>query len=232
MPGKYGGGREVIFSVRRGHRDDGSVAWEEVHASPIPGPGGTPMHVVEVWRDITNRRAAEARLAESHRLASLGLLASGFSHEMNTPLATVLTCVEGIARDLTADEREKLTMRLLRGLLECITFAVIRHTSESIGAEAVRITLKRMIADGEIADKLITLAVELDHSEKFPRQQIFNLVSDAKKFPFATMILQRMVWEHFLLYPSKHDLRRQVCAKLGIREDVRMLTASRDKGPK
>ncbi len=57
-------------------------------------------HVVEVWRDISERRAAEARLAESHRLASLGLLASGFSHELNTPLATVLTCVEGILREV------------------------------------------------------------------------------------------------------------------------------------
>jgi signal transduction histidine kinase len=55
--------------------------------------------VVEVWRDISDRRAAEARLAESHRLASLGLLASGFSHELNTPLATVLMSVEGILRD-------------------------------------------------------------------------------------------------------------------------------------
>jgi signal transduction histidine kinase len=38
-------------------------------------------------------------MAESHRLASLGMLASGFSHELNTPLATVLTCVEAILRD-------------------------------------------------------------------------------------------------------------------------------------
>jgi two-component system NtrC family sensor kinase len=38
-------------------------------------------------------------MAESHRLASLGLLASGFSHELNTPLGTVLMCVEGILRD-------------------------------------------------------------------------------------------------------------------------------------
>lgn len=39
-------------------------------------------------------------MAESHRLASLGLLASGFSHELNTPLATVLTCLEGILREV------------------------------------------------------------------------------------------------------------------------------------
>jgi PAS domain S-box-containing protein len=81
---------------------DGTVAVEEVHTSPIRDPAGDTSHVVEVWRDISDRRAAEARLAESHRLASLGMLASGFSHELNTPLATVLTCVEGILRDAQA----------------------------------------------------------------------------------------------------------------------------------
>ncbi len=80
-------------------KPDGTVAWEEVHASPIRTPSGRVVQVVEVWRDISERRAAEARLAESHRLASLGLLASGFSHELNTPLATVLASVEGILRD-------------------------------------------------------------------------------------------------------------------------------------
>jgi PAS domain S-box-containing protein len=83
-------------------RNDGTVAWEEVHASPIEGRAGEEGQVVEVWRDITDRRAAEARLSESHRLASLGLLASGFSHEMNTPLQTILACVEGIARETQA----------------------------------------------------------------------------------------------------------------------------------
>jgi PAS domain S-box-containing protein len=78
---------------------EGGVRWEEVHASPIRNAGGELVQVVEVWRNITDRRAAEARMAESHRLASLGMLASGFSHELNTPLATVLACVEAILRD-------------------------------------------------------------------------------------------------------------------------------------
>ena len=85
------------------HKPDGGVAWEEVHASPILDSSGNLLQVVEVWRDISERRAAEAHLAESHRLASLGMLASGFSHELNTPLATVLTCVEGLLREVPAD---------------------------------------------------------------------------------------------------------------------------------
>ncbi|HEY3380179.1 MAG TPA: ATP-binding protein [Vicinamibacterales bacterium] len=86
---------------------DGSVRWEEIHASPVANEDGRLTHVVEVWRDISTRRAAEASLAESHKLASLGLLASGFSHELNTPLATVLTCVEGILRDVRSFETDE-----------------------------------------------------------------------------------------------------------------------------
>jgi PAS domain S-box-containing protein len=95
------GEHQIRIAQRR--RTDGSIAWEEIHACRIPGESQDGVQVVEVWRDISDRRAAEARLAESHRLASLGMLASGFSHEMNTPLATVLTCVEGIAREVNRD---------------------------------------------------------------------------------------------------------------------------------
>jgi PAS domain S-box-containing protein len=84
---------------------DGTTAWEEIHASPILDGSGHLAQVVEVWRDISERRAAEANLAESHRWASLGVLASGFSHELNTPLATVLMCVEGILRETPVGEK-------------------------------------------------------------------------------------------------------------------------------
>jgi PAS domain S-box-containing protein len=101
------GARQVRIHERR--TKSGKVAWEEVHASPIRGEDGRVVQVVEVWRDISERRAAEAQLAESHRLASLGLLASGFSHELNTPLATTLACVEGILRDAQSPERRERT---------------------------------------------------------------------------------------------------------------------------
>jgi PAS domain S-box-containing protein len=99
---------------------EGAVAWEEVHASPILDSAGHLTHIVEVWRDISDRRAAEARLAESHRLASLGVLASGFSHELNTPLATVLMCLEGILRDSAEEPRVHDTAAIARDqILRC-----------------------------------------------------------------------------------------------------------------
>jgi PAS domain S-box-containing protein len=91
------GVRQVRIHERKTGND--TVVWEEIHASPILDTSGRLAQVVEVWRDISERRAAEAKLAESHRMASVGILASGFSHEMNTPLATTLMCVEGILRE-------------------------------------------------------------------------------------------------------------------------------------
>jgi two-component system, NtrC family, sensor kinase len=94
---------------------DGTTRVEELHASPIRGANEV-VAVVEVWRDITERRATEARLGQSHRMASLGTLASGFSHELNTPLATILTCLESMLRvlgELPEEARDQRQVLLL-----------------------------------------------------------------------------------------------------------------------
>lgn len=85
---------DVQRAVVREDRDDGRV--EEVYASPILDESGTVVQVVEIWRDITERVNEEEHLAEVERMVSLGVLASGFSHEVSTPLASILTCAESI----------------------------------------------------------------------------------------------------------------------------------------
>lgn len=90
-----GRGQTVMHTRVRGN---GSTRQDEVRASPVISAAGTITHVVEVWRDVTDRRSAEARLAEYQRLVSLGMLAAGFSHEINTPLTSISTCVDGILR--------------------------------------------------------------------------------------------------------------------------------------
>jgi PAS domain S-box-containing protein len=112
------------------HRsDNGKVTWEEIHVSPILDTDGKATHVVEVWRDISERRAAEANLAESHRLASLGVLASGFSHELNTPLGTVLTCIEGILRETPATRERELDEARIREIASIAREQLLRCRS-------------------------------------------------------------------------------------------------------
>jgi PAS domain S-box-containing protein len=71
--------------------------WEATF-NPVADANGRIGHVIEVWRDITDRSHLEAQLSHSERLASLGSLAAGVAHEINNPLASVLASVESLQR--------------------------------------------------------------------------------------------------------------------------------------
>jgi two-component system, NtrC family, sensor kinase len=78
--------------------------WEATY-NPVLGPDGEVSHVVEVWRDISERSDLEAQLAHSERLASLGTLAAGVAHELNNPMAAILAGVERLRRWLTREQQ-------------------------------------------------------------------------------------------------------------------------------
>jgi PAS domain S-box-containing protein len=71
--------------------------WETT-LSPVLDDQGAVTHVVEVWRDITDRSQLESQLSHSERLASLGMLAAGVAHEINNPLASIVAGVETLSR--------------------------------------------------------------------------------------------------------------------------------------
>lgn len=93
-------GRLEQTTYRQPASDEGDERVYEVYASPVYTESGAVGQVVEAWRDITDRVREEEHLAEFERLSSLGILASGLSHEVNTPLATMLTCSEAIIDQL------------------------------------------------------------------------------------------------------------------------------------
>ncbi len=78
-----------------------SRRWEGT-MSPVLNAKGEVTHVVEVWRDVSERSRLESQLSHSERLASLGILAAGVAHEINNPLASVLVAVESVQRRLVA----------------------------------------------------------------------------------------------------------------------------------
>jgi len=108
---------------------DGGGRVHEVYASPVLGDDGSVAQVVEVWRDITERVREEERLAEVERLSSLGVLASGLSHEVNTPLATTLTCAEAIVDRLDGSGAEAA---------DAETLAAIRDGAKTIQEQVLR----------------------------------------------------------------------------------------------
>ena len=90
--------RQTKRMIRTVPDTSGQMRRWEATLNPIVGPDGELTHIVEVWRDISERTKLEGQLSHSERLASLGVLAAGVAHEINNPLASILAGVESLRR--------------------------------------------------------------------------------------------------------------------------------------
>lgn len=92
--------REVLktgkpASVTHSHISrNGDIVFEEMNAYPIFSEEGEITHVVEVLRDITERRKMEEQILKQEKLSVLIEMAGATAHELNQPLTVMLPMVE------------------------------------------------------------------------------------------------------------------------------------------
>ncbi len=98
-------------------RRDGKVVCAEVESIDVVFDG-QPAGLM-LARDITERRELLARLAVTDRMASLGTLAAGVAHEINNPLAYVITNLSLLSQELCgARERSARDPEIVRTMLK------------------------------------------------------------------------------------------------------------------
>ena len=134
----------------------GETLYVQVMKTPLFGPDGKPIGIQGIFWDVTERmraeeqlkeqnvtlqelaqsgapgargaQAAQSRMVQTEKLASLGQLVAGVAHEINNPLAFVSNNVAVLERDLRdlialsacTGRRETATARPARDLLEQI----------------------------------------------------------------------------------------------------------------
>jgi len=76
-------------------RKDGGIVYAEI-VSMILEYDGKP-NVIAFGRDLTERKQMQARLLLADRMVSVGALAAGVAHEINNPLAYVMTNLDMVA---------------------------------------------------------------------------------------------------------------------------------------
>ncbi len=89
---------------------------------------GTVTHYLGVAVDLSEQRSWERRAAHADKLASLGQLAAGVAHEINTPLANLMLVTESLRRKTTdpwalsrletMTDQIEAAARIVRGLLD------------------------------------------------------------------------------------------------------------------
>lgn len=92
--------KEIVVLRTPGHEDK----HVEIQAGRLVLPPWLRPEVIVVIRDVTTRITAENQVYQSERLATVGRLAAGIAHEINNPMASILTCSEGLLRVQSGDD--------------------------------------------------------------------------------------------------------------------------------
>ncbi len=120
-----------------------------------------------IMDDITERVDLETQLSQSDKLSSIGLLAAGVAHEVNTPLAVISSYTQMLSKQLQGDPQKA-------SLLEKITRQTFRASeivnnllnfSRTSGSEIGDVDVNKVIAD--------TLAL-LEHQFKVAKVEVHN----------------------------------------------------------
>jgi len=144
-------------------RKDGTAFPVEVASRPSMVGDDVLLSVI---RDVTERRALQAKLLEADRLSTFGLIAAGIAHEINNPLAYALTNHELIAKELprlaamarAPGAGDAQTAELVEGLVRCS--AMLGVAME--GLERVR-SIVRDLNTFSRADPVTEVLVDLHH---------------------------------------------------------------------
>jgi PAS domain S-box-containing protein len=146
--------------------------------------------------DITERVSLEAQLAQADKLSSIGLLAAGVAHEINTPLAVISSYSQMLSKQLRGDARlgpllDKITQQSFRaaeianGLLNFSRTSTTEFRETNLN-QVIRDTLSLL----EHQFKTAQINVDLALAEELPAingnpgklQQVFlNLLLNAKE---------------------------------------------------
>jgi PAS domain S-box-containing protein len=102
--------RELALRIRR---KDGTTAETLMRASALRDPSGKARLLIAVVEDVSEKKRLEAQLLLADRMASIGTLAAGVAHEINNPLASILSSVEFALEELPRDGADPEVLRAL-----------------------------------------------------------------------------------------------------------------------
>lgn len=146
--------------------EDGSLSEKSLLIAPVRDPGGEVKSLTLFLRDVTEENAIERKLSQAQKLESIGQLAAGIAHEINTPTQFVGDNTKFLSESF--NDLDELLSRLIE---------LTNDEQESVSAEVIRAALQKADADYLREEVPSALEQSLDGI-----QRISNIVRAMKEF--------------------------------------------------
>src|ERR1700694_3156021 len=91
-----------IYKQRLHHH--GKLLTLNVSITPLVSKSGERIGRLLLFDDVTQRERMEEQMTQTEKLTSLGLLAAGVAHEVNTPLAVISNYIQMLAKQMPNDD--------------------------------------------------------------------------------------------------------------------------------
>jgi PAS domain S-box-containing protein len=210
----------------------------ELHAigHPVPGPPGELTEFVGTVMDVTERRRAEEErqaLAHANRITTMGQLTASIAHEVNQPIAAVVTNAQAALRWLTMqpsdpEEVRQALDRIVRNgrragdvigrIRALVAKAAPRNDQLDINEvmlEVITLTRSELRSSGTLLQTQLAGGLPLILGDRIQLQQVMlNLILNAVE----AMSGSRAGSRELLIKTEQHDPRA-------------VLVAVRDSGP-
>ena len=181
---------------------DGTPIWVEGLSATADAAQDSQLSIEAIVRDVSERkkrddqsRDGRYQMLQAEKMAALGQTISGVAHELNNPLATILSWSERLA-ERNVDDKTKQGLEVILGEAEraarivrnLLTFARKRQTTRAMVDlnQVVRETLALRAHEQEVTNIEVVEALATGLPEVFVdghqiKQVLFNLIINAEQ---------------------------------------------------
>ncbi len=168
--------------------------WFNTHLIPIKGGSGEVRALLGISRNVTEQKEMLSQMANTEKLASLGLLAAGVAHEINNPIAIIMGFADMLLEKCEpGDDMHDMLKRIVNQSQVCekvvsqlLSFSRVQENAEDVTDVNKEIEGIAYVASNTLMMKRIKidLALEPDlpkvKADPKQIQQVFlNLVNNA-----------------------------------------------------
>jgi PAS domain S-box-containing protein len=136
-----------IYKQRLHHQ--GKALTLNVSITPLVSKSAERIGRLLLFDDVTQRERMEEQMSQTEKLTSLGLLAAGVAHEVNTPLAVISNYIQMLAKQMPdGDPRQSIIEKIVKQTFRASEIVNnLLNFSRTGAPEAVDIDVNRVVEE-------------------------------------------------------------------------------------